>query len=98
MLTKWPINCFRMLKGATDISARAASSEEMDKWKPENREGPSPWCTGFLVTYQENEAHLQLVHKQLPGRRSYPVWKDWWKAVGTSVLERDPVEMPLGFR
>lgn len=98
MLTKWPINCFHALKGATDISARAASSEEMDKWKPENGEGLSSWCTGFLVTYQENEAHLQVVHKQLPGRKSYPVWKHWWKAVGTSVLERDRVEMPLGFR
>lgn len=98
MLTKWPINCFHALKGATDTSARAASSEEMDKWKPENGEGLSPWCTGFLVTYQENEAHLQVVHKQLPGRKSYPVWKHWWKAVGTSVLERDRVEMPLGFR
>lgn len=58
MLTKWPINWFHVLKGATDISAGAASSEEIDKWKPENGEGPSPWCTGLLATYQENGVHL----------------------------------------
>lgn len=101
MLTKWPTNWFHVLKVATDISAKAASSEGNEQTEDRNW-GRQAWVPGaqasFLTAYWEDQAHLQVVPKQLPGNKSYPVWKGWWRAIVTSVLKRDSVEMLLDFR